>query len=77
MAGMDFQPLGDFPRQLLRMFDSHAVIRRLVRQQPRVAPDRHAVGAPIRRHQPTRQRLARIPLALPVMADAAEAETVL
>src|SRR6202008_2947774 len=48
----------------------------LTRDQTVVAPDRHAVAAPIERKGPARQRLAGIPLALAVMQEAARRETV-
>ena len=43
--------------------------------QVRVAPDRLAVLAPVQREGPARQALARIPLALAVMQQAARART--
>ena len=48
----------------------------LAGDQAVVAPDRHAVAAPVQRKSPARQRLAGIPLALAVMQEAARRETV-
>jgi len=45
----------------------------LVGEQRRVVPHRLAVGAPVDRQRPARQLLARIPLALPEMQEAAVA----
>ena len=40
-------------------------------KQRRVVPERHAVGAPLERDVPARQRLARVPLALAAVHDPA------
>ena len=48
----------------------------LAGDQAVVAPDRHAIAAPIQRKRPARQRLAGIPFALAVMQEAARRETI-
>jgi hypothetical protein len=50
------------------------VIGGFARDQAVVAPDRHAVAAPVQRKGPARQRLAGIPLALAVMQQPARRE---
>src|ERR1700733_11466276 len=51
----------------LRVVDRRLLYDDLAGDQVVVAPDRHAVAAPIEREGPARERLAGVPLALAVM----------
>src|SRR5580658_10887335 len=60
----------------LRVIGRRLLYDGLAGDQAVVAPDRHAVAAPIERERPARDRLARIPLALAVMQEPAWREAV-
>ena len=67
------------PRQRLResLGFGHAklVVDLIARQQFAISPQRHAIGAPVTSQSPARQRLPRIPFALPVMQQPSASET--
>src|SRR6185369_17164093 len=70
------QALGEAGDEGLRVFARVAVHLALVGEQRGVVPARLAVGAPADRQRPARQLLARVPLALAVVQEAAAAVVV-
>src|SRR6188472_2725649 len=73
VAPVDAETKREAMQELARLLGLRAVVIALARQQCRVVPDRHAVPAPEEIERPARQLLARVPLALAVVDQAAAA----
>ena len=74
--GRDAKLGGDRAKQSLGVFIGRAGLLSLRSDALRVQPDRLQVAPPVEREGPARQRLARVPFALPVVQEAAGSETV-
>ena len=72
--GVEAQPLGQAQHEALGMGQRGPGRLALGGRQRRVAPQGHAVAAPVERERPARQGLAGIPLALAVLQHAARRE---
>ena len=74
--GLDAKLGGDALEQPLGLDRAGLGLGALLGDQPGVLPDRRAVAAPVEREGPARQALARVPLALAVVQEAAGREAV-
>ncbi len=76
VIALDRQPFGQRLGEGQRLRRAVAVVAIVLRGESCVSPQRHAVGTPETGEGPARQRLARVPLALPVVKQAAGREAV-
>ena len=74
--GRDAKLGGDRAKQSLGVFIGRAGLLSLRSDALRVQPDRLQVAPPVEREGPARERLARVPFALPIVQESAGSETV-